>query len=577
MFLKTLTIASEHGIIREIKFREGINLIVDETPIITGKETGNNVGKTTVLKLIDFCLGGNAKAIYTDPENPKHEYELVKNFLIENRVVITLVLTDDLADSNARELHIERNFLARNAGIRRINGELKTEDEFKESLTNFFFSGHYGKKPTFRQIISHNIRYKDITINNTLKTLDRYTSDAEYETLYLFLLGCDFFDGNLKQELLAKIKLEDAFKSRLEKTQTRSAYEAALVILDREITILDKRKLSFNLNENFEADLVQLNAVRYETSILSSEIGKLNIRRQLILEAQSDLENSVSNIDLRQLEYIYEQANANIKGIQKTFNDLHTFHNQMIYQKVRYIAKDLPRINDELASKSYQLNQLLQKDAKLAAALACSESFEALEKLIQEINEKYRRKGECQNMIAQLVEVDANLKDLNCRLDKIDDDLFSNEFEEKISLQIGKFNQYFSAISEKIYGEQYALKFDEVANNKGQRLYKFSAFNTNFSSGKKQGEISCFDIAYTLFADQEKISCLHFLLNDKKELMHDNQLLKIADLVEGNNLQFVASILKDKLPEALTQEDWFVVKLSQTDKLFRIERRGLDI
>ena len=92
-----------------------------------------------------------------------------------------------------------------------------------------------------------------------------------------------------------------------------------------------------------------------------------------------------------------------------------------------------------------------------------------------------------------------------------------------------------------------------VKNRFGQRLYKFSSFNTNFSSGKKQGEITCFDIAYTLFADEEEIPCYHFLLNDKKELMHDNQLTKIAQLVEREqkHVQFVASILKDKLPPEL--------------------------
>ncbi len=117
------------------------------------------------------------------------------------------------------------------------------------------------------------------------------------------------------------------------------------------------------------------------------------------------------------------------------------------------------------------------------------------------------------------------------------------------------------------------MKYDIVTNRKNQRLYKFNAFNTNLSSGKKQGEISCFDIAYILFADEENIPCLHFLLNDKKELMHDNQLVKIADFVNKNNIQFVASILKDKLPEELNDEKYFVVKLSQSDKLFRVENK----
>ncbi len=54
--------------------------------------------------------------------------------------------------------------------------------------------------------------------------------------------------------------------------------------------------------------------------------------------------------------------------------------------------------------------------------------------------------------------------------------------------------------------------------------------------------------------------------------MHDNQLVKIAEFVNKNNIQFVASILKDKLPAILNNEEYFIVRLSQEDKLFRIEK-----
>jgi uncharacterized protein YydD (DUF2326 family) len=575
MFLKSLTIASQSEVIREIQFHNGINLIVDETVNTQGTETGNNVGKTSVLMLVDFCLGANAKQIYTDPENKKEEYRLVKDFLFANKVVITLVLKEDLAREDSPEVRIERNFLPRKQKLQKINGVAKSDDEFEEGLTELLFPGQYGKKPTFRQIISHNIRYKDQSLSNTLKTLDRYTSDAEYETLYLFLLGCDFDQGDTKQELLTQLRLEQTFKSRLEKDQTKSAYETALAILEGEIVLLNRRKANFNLNESFEADLDRLNQVRYQLNLLSSEIGRLNIRRDLIHEARRDLEQGTTRIDQRQLEQIYQQATDRIAGIQKTFAELCTFHNRMIAEKVRYIAKDLPRLENDIKAKSEQLSRLLKREADLSTKISRSDSFAELEKLILELNEKYRKKGEFENVIQQLTEVEANLKSLGQRLDAIDNALFAGDFEQKIKEQVNKFNRYFASISQALYGEQYALKADPAVitkgPNKGRRLYKFSAFNTNFSSGKKQGEISCFDIAYTIFADEENIPCMHFLLNDKKELMHDNQLLKIAQLVDSKGIQFVASILKDKLPEELNREEYFVVKLSQSDKLFRIE------
>ena len=207
-----------------------------------------------------------------------------------------------------------------------------------------------------------------------------------------------------------------------------------------------------------------------------------------------------------------------------------------------------------------------------STSISKSDSFEELEEVIAELTEKHRKKGEFENVIQQLSEVDSNIREFNKQLSEIDNELFSDSFEQVVKTQLNKFNKYFASISSELYGEQYAVTYDIETNKKGQRLYKFRCFNANMSSGKKQGEISCFDLAYTLFADEENIPCLHFLLNDKKELMHDNQLVKIAEFVNINNIQFVASILKDKLPDELNREEYFVVKLSQTDKLFRIER-----
>lgn len=570
MFLKTLTISSHDRVIREIKFHNGINLIVDETPNTTGNETGNSVGKTTVLMLIDYCLGGDAKQIYTEPEHRKEEYKLVKDYLIDNEVLVSLVLKEDLSEPGSREILIERNFLPRNRKVQRINGVPKTQDSFEDSLQALVFPDHFGT-PTFRQIISHNIRYNELRLTNTLRTLDRYTSDAEYESLHLFLFGCSFTQGAAKQELLGRIRIEQAFKARLEKNQTKSAYETLLAILEGEIVALDRRKANINLNEGFEAELNELNRVKFEINSVSSDIGSHTIKRDLIAQARNDLEKGVAQIDLRQLEAIYRQATDQIGGIQKTFEELCEFHNRMIEEKIRFISQDLPRLEMELRAKSEQLNRLLKQEAQLANSLARSDSFSELEELIGELNEKYRSKGECESILLQLAEVEAELKSLNQKLDGIDNELFSDSFEQKIKEQLVKFNRHFSAVSKELYGEQYALKVDPVTNKRGQRLYRFSSFNTNLSSGKKQGEISCFDIAYILFADEENIPCLHFLLNDKKELMHDNQILTIAQVVDRLGIQFVASILKDKLPEELNRRELFVVKLSQADKLFRIE------
>ena len=193
MFIKFLRIFNDNGEIRNIEFHPGLNLIVDNTPS-SSTETGNNVGKTTVLRLIDFCLGKNAKVIYTDPANTKDEHKEVKDFLFDTNVIIELALTNDFTKE---DVVIRRNFKKRSEAIREINGIQCREDDFEKELESAIL-GIRTEKPSFRQIISHNIRYSDQSINNVLKTLNLMQSMKLY--IYLCLVV------NMKKAKLDKKK-----------------------------------------------------------------------------------------------------------------------------------------------------------------------------------------------------------------------------------------------------------------------------------------------------------------------------------------------------------------------------------
>lgn len=556
-----------------MNFHTGMNLIIDNTPLTDDlKSTGNNVGKTTVLKLIYFCLGGEGKDIYTDEENKNKLYEDVKNFLINQEVLVTLTLTNGFNIQKKDRIVIERNFLSGKNAIRKINGESILKKDFENELLAKIFPEHKNEKPSFKQIISHNIRYKDNSINKTLKTLDSFTSDVEYETLYLYLLGCGFDSGAKKQALSNKLKQEKAYKERIEKKQKKNSYEIALAIIEDEIAELNKKKSLLNINENFEEDLNRLNEIKYKINRLTSLITKLEIRRDMIVEAKNEMEKDVSSIDLDQLRLLYSETKEYIPKLHKTFEDLVTYHNKMIVEKISFITKELPSLRDKIKNEKTTLKVLLNDEKELSLKISKSDSFNDLENIISELNEKYRLKGEYENIISQINEVDSVLEEIENELKNIDQYLYSSDFQEKLKKQITKFNKYFSSVSYELYGEKYALTYDIINNKKTNKpVYKFTTFNSNMSSGKKQGEILCFDLAYIMFADEEGISCLHFLLNDKKELMHDNQLSKVADFVMKKDIQLVISILKDKLPDDLLNKANVVLELSQKDKLFRIE------
>ena len=136
MFLKRLKIANKFGLVREIEFHKGLNLIVDETIEKDKKTTGNNVGKTTVLRLVDFCLGSSGKNIYQDSEFKEQENSTIKDFLINTEVLVVLTMVDDL-DFPSESITIKKNFLKYGKKIQEINGKtIINEKEFDFKLKN---------------------------------------------------------------------------------------------------------------------------------------------------------------------------------------------------------------------------------------------------------------------------------------------------------------------------------------------------------------------------------------------------------------------------------------------------------
>ena len=568
MYLSKLTISSPGKVIRDIEFHKGLNLIVDETPENT-TGTGNNVGKTTVLRLIDYCLGGDVDGIYRNPEDKHESYALVKDFLIGNNVIVTLILVDDL-DTPSKKVVIERDFKTERSSLIRINGKDVTKKDFVAELESAIFPEVKTETPSFRQIIAHNIRIDNLRLENTLKTLTMGKNE-EYEALYLFMFGCPNDSAARKTQLAQELDTEKKYKRRMERNRSKNEYKAALSVIESDIEKLVERKDNLNINENLQLDIDSLNALRAQINKVTSRTSLLSLRRELINETVESFDKQNFGEDVVQLEMIYKQASAYVPKMQRTFKELVDFHNTMLENKKAFVAQELPSIQEEIESLSVELERLKEKETVMAEKVLKSDTYEELEVIIVQLSELSRRKGEFESYISQIESAEKAIKEKCEEMKKIDDGLFTADFAQRLETQRDKFNKIFSEVSHEIYDEQYIISY-EVDTQKGKQLYKFHITDVaNFSSGKKQGEISCFDIAYTVFADQESIPCLHFILNDKKELVHGNQLNKFAEAVNKYNVQFVCSMLYDKLPPVLRKDEHVVVRLSQDSKLFRIE------
>lgn len=564
MFLKSLIVHNGDQLIREINFHRGINLIVDNTPEHEKKtKSGNSVGKTTVLRLIDFCLDGNAKNIYTDPEF-KDSNEKVESFLTKNNIIITLTLSEDSNFNNSEnDIVIRRNFLQRSQKIQTINDEKCTNGAFSSKLKKLIFKTD-SQLPTFKQMKSKNVRDEKNKLVNTIKVLSPYDTDVAYETLHLFWFGVDV---NLsKDELVRDKNLEEKLQKRLRKENNLPQIKQSLIIINKEIENLTEKKNNFNLNENYETQLKELNKTKSRINFLSEEISRLEIREELIIDSVNDLKQSYSEVSKDHIAKLYEAAKAYIPNLQKSFEDTLSFHNGMIQEKIDFISEELPELQDELNSYQLELTECLSKERVLSEQLNHAGAVEELQEIISQLNQFHEQKG-------RLEEQQSIWERSNSKLDIINEELtsISDEIKAKDSLiqtKISKFNEIFSSFSSKLDGVHSLLSADEENG-----IYKFSITNIegNPGTGSKKSQMASFDLAYIKFADENNIPCLHFVLQDQIENVHSNQITNIfTELVSNVHCQYVLPVLRDKLPKDLNFESLEVLSLSQDDKFFRL-------
>lgn len=565
MFLKSLKIENGNTVVRDISFHKGINLIIDETKTPDKKESGNNVGKTTVLRLIDYCLGGKGENIYKDTEFIQNTNTEVENFLKKNNIIITLSLVDDL-DNPLTEICISRNFLSRNDKIIEINGEsYKDKETLAKELKKRIFNSEEDK-PTFRQIVSKNIRDEKNRLQNTLYVLHVTTTKDVYEPLFLFWLGIELNTNTYKIKLNRDRKIEENLQIRLRKEGTLSMVNQSLLVIERSIQELESKKETFHLNPSFEKELSELNRVKFDLNRYVTELSRYEMRKELIVESKTELESEKSNVNAVQILTLYDEAKALIPNLQKSFEDTLQFHNQMIDEKLHYIIRELPDLDRNIAVIKREINLLLAKEKKLTIHLKKKGAADDLQKLIVELNSEYEKKGKNEELKRLWEQTIKNVTEIDHKLSQINENLCSKD--ELIQQRVAKFNEYFSDVTYKLYGEREILSADST--EKGYE-FKITPVAGNPGTGKKKSQIAAFDLAYIQFADNMNIRCLHFILNDQIENIHVNQIENLlTEIVLETNCQYILPVLRDKLPDDIEVTQYGVLTLSQYDKLFKI-------
>lgn len=565
MQLIKLEIHKAGTLIRNILFKPGLNLIID-TPIDARTESGNNVGKTTVLRLIDYCLGSTGKDIWEDPEFKKINQE-VYDFLHENTPVsVSLTISAD-----GRVLHtLERRFVGakKNGPAFFVNGQpINTIGAYNQEVKKILF-GSTGSKPTLRQLMPKFVRSSPAKMSRTLKFGDNFDSDVIYESIHLFLFG--FFDVYVLSErprLDALLKKQNRDFEAI--TRNREEGELEQLIFHLQNEIFDIERITALRGEVSEIALHanRITSVRAEAASLTGELSHVEAEIASLNLSLSEFKRDFDSIDERVVASIYKEADLFIPELHSKWKDLSKFVISLRQRKERFIASQKDILIAQRMRLLTLLDQLENIEATEIESISDSAEFQQAIALRTDLLDKTKQLGSLEQSLRDIKELKSSINHTIGQVDEMQQVIENGKtlLQERIKI----FNKHFSKYSKTLYGEQYLLHTEE--NNQGTLVFKLSAVGANVGTGKKTSQTAAFDFAYCNFVTEAEIPFPKFVCHDGLEAIHDNQLQALLTTANTFGGQLIVATLRDKLPKLPEDfvKDNTVLELSQRDMLFR--------
>jgi len=297
-------------------------------------------------------------------------------------------------------------------------------------------------------------------------------------------------------------------------------------------------------------------------------LGNHETKLKLINENLEELKKSKNSYDVNAIRDIYNEARLYIPELQKRFEDVLVFHNSMIDNKILFLSKDIPVVNENILLYKGILREKIKREKELSLMLNKIFKIADYDDLIKELNKKYELKGSKEERYSQVTELTQSIEEKFERLRSINANL--EELEPSLEENLQSFNLIFKSFSKALYDEEFYASFDKENGN-----YKFNIRNidANVGGGKKKGQIAAFDLAYIKFCDENGIVAPKFVLHDSTEDVSINQLMIINELANAIDGQYIVAVLRDKFSGDIEQmniiEDNKIIELSQDDKLFR--------
>uniref|UniRef100_UPI003F495FC6 DUF2326 domain-containing protein n=1 Tax=Niallia taxi TaxID=2499688 RepID=UPI003F495FC6 len=554
MKIKRLVISTPtQDVIRDIKFNEvGTSFIFGDIqdPKNT-KGTINSLGKTLLIKLIDYIFGAN------------EDQTIIKNTI--HGYILNATVKHNNSDYNIhRELGNSEKIY--------INSIPYTLGEYKH-----FFNIDRGK-------IS-----KQLLVSKKASDISYRSNPSKDDVVnFLQLLGFEKMLNGIINIYDAQDKIKEYKKNRNELISFYGDIDSKQI--NEEIYFVDKEveRLTSKLKEisgkikQIEISELQTNIVEEYTSKSNSlkkkkakaEIGRIEIKRldEFIISSNK------TDIKSEHIIAIYKRANIEVPDmVKKEIKEVEEFHNTVYKERKEFLEKKKESIDKNILKLEQEIINLSKEVDKLGRLISVNQVYQESMELFGKYNTDLQDYKYKEGKLSQIKNVDDNINTEDTNLINYFDEVESirTEYEELLI----NYRDFIFSITKEIYDEDVNSFFDIKVRKKHLTRRPISIDITlKGDTGEGVNEVKKNLMDYLLFRFNLN---LEFLVHDSScyngidPRQVSNMINEVHKISNNNNKQAIIAINKyqigtnDVLLNLIKSKSSII--LSEKDKLFKFD------
>lgn len=494
---------------RAVEFGAGLNVVLaDRTEAATDKDTRNGLGKSTLIDIIDFCLGGRTREGEGLAIEPLAGWEFTLEFSVgQGRITATRAV-----DSPKKfKVACDGTATAPPSGTL-FGNDVYNSTDWHRLLGKLMFGFDSDESPkydpTYRSLLSYFVRrggaaYLDPFHHHPNQQLWNRQVNVAY------MLGLHWKTASRQQVLKDKEKsvkqLEQTAKAKeeLDGCATIGAMEATRVLLkdrlDAELKALD----NFRVHPQYAS--IQKEADRLTTEL--HELTNANVKDQMMLRRYRESVGDKEKPPTVPVDRLYNEVGIVFSdAVRRSLADTKQFREQIIANRRQFLATEIRGIEERILTRNGEIGVLTDERAEHLAVLKTHGALGEMTRLQERVVQIRERLEKVTSEIGQRRELEAKKREIRTQKDNLAQ-VAQRAHEERRAIwsrAIALFNENSQALYEAP---------GELIIDVGENGFSYDVkIDKSGSDGVDKMKIFCFDLM--LLQSRPEHEGIDFLIHD---------------------------------------------------------------